>query len=351
MTPDTLPIDRTFKGVGRIKKASGTTNPVVRNKINRMLTALSEDGRHIALLKAIKRGEVPLLEALDAYTHKTLDKLATGETARQLDATMEAWIDSLNVPADCSAKHKASLQQSRKYLKDAKPKAIVADLPALLEGLRVTLGGKHARSFNLARSAAQAFVRSTLKRSHPLWLAVAAVEPRKQKPARKHNPLSLEQFRNLFHDHPTDHVELIAWGMVLTGMGAEEYWGEWRIEGNAVHIVGTKRKGRVRDVPLVHYGLGRPMIHRRTFENKVRARTRSITVYDIRRTYAHWLEMAGVPRSRRKLYLGHGSGDVTGLYEIHEVRAFLQADAERLRVFLGLATTIGPTVRLVKANA
>jgi hypothetical protein len=54
---------------------------------------------------------------------------------------------------------------------------------------------------------------------------------------------------------------------------------------------------------------------------------------------------AQIPRTRRKLYLGHGKQDVTGLYERHEVTAFLVEDAQKLERYLneeasGLAPTL-----------
>jgi hypothetical protein len=44
---------------------------------------------------------------------------------------------------------------------------------------------------------------------------------------------------------------------------------------------------------------------------------------------------AGVPRPRRKLYLGHSADDITALYEWQEVREYLTKDAERMRTYLG----------------
>ena len=52
-------------------------------------------------------------------------------------------------------------------------------------------------------------------------------------------------------------------------------------------------------------------------------------VYDLRRTVAHWLEEAGIPRARRKLYMGHRSGDVTDLYERHQVETYLAVELAR----------------------
>lgn len=334
MTPETLKIDRNFPGVGRIKKHTGTTRPDVRKRISKMLTALYEDGK-LDILRAIRDGDLTMLEVHAAYQRKELDKLPTAATVKPLAEAMKAWIDGLIVPREVSAKHKGSLETSRRYFEKAGKNAPIAELPAVVEKLRSTLGREHPRSFNLARAAALAFIRATLKKSHPLWLAVAAVEVCKLGEGRAHSPLSPDQMRAWFPAPATDPVDAIAWGMATTGMGAGEYWGRWSVESDRVHIAGTKRKGRVRDVPLVR-APAVPAMHRRTFEDKVRERVPSITVYDLRRTFANWLESAGIPRTRRKLYMGHTAGDVTGLYELHEVRAFLAADAIALKAYLGL---------------
>ena len=65
-----------------------------------------------------------------------------------------------------------------------------------------------------------------------------------------------------------------------------------------------------------------------------RASEGRVLAYDLRRTYANWLEAAGIPRTRRKLYLGHAVEDVTALYEWHEVKDHLVADAKRVADYL-----------------
>jgi integrase len=57
--------------------------------------------------------------------------------------------------------------------------------------------------------------------------------------------------------------------------------------------------------------------------------------YDLRRTFANWMEGAGIPRTRRRIYRGHEARDMGDLYEWHGVRAFLSEDAAKLRVFIG----------------
>jgi integrase len=347
MTPDTLRIDRMFRGVGRIAKATGTTNPAVRRKINRMLTAFRDEGR-LDLLRAIRDDQLSLLQALDAYTRKSLDELPVGQTARNLAAAFAAWQAGLRAPIDCSLDHLRTLGTTQRHLLAARPKALLAEAPAVLEALRDTLGKRAPRSFNLTRAHVLAFVRATLKRSHPLWLACAAVELRKVTPSQKRSTLTPDQMRNWFPSPDTDPVDAIAWAMVTTGMGAKEYWGAWHILADRIRIEGTKREGRRRDVPLA-WRPSAPALSRRTWEDKLRERTdRQITPYDLRRTYATWLESAGIPRTRRRIFMGHGTKDITDLYEAHEVAAFLAADGQKLRAWLGLPEAPVAPLRLAR---
>jgi integrase len=73
-----------------------------------------------------------------------------------------------------------------------------------------------------------------------------------------------------------------------------------------------------------------------------------IGMYDFRRTFSRWMESAGVLRARRKMYMGHASGDVTGLYEAHEITAHLVSDARAMRAFLGLPEPAPTPLRVAK---
>jgi integrase len=341
MTPVTLRIDKRFKGVGRLNRASGTTVPAVKRKLERMLQALYEDSR-LDILRALRDGHVGFLQVHDAYQRRALHELPVGETLPELAPAMRAWIESLLVPRDYSAKHVEGLETSRRYFERHDAAARVAELPRVLEALRATLGAKHPRSFNMCRSSALSFVRATLKRSHPLYIACAAVEPRKLEHRAARALLTPAALRGWFPDPDTDVIDAIAWSLVTTGMGAKEYWGAWEIRPDRIHIEGTKRAGRVRDVPLVR-APAVPRLSRDRFEKRFRARIQGqFTPYDLRRTYAQWLESAGVQRTRRRLYLGHGAQDVTDLYEAHEVTAFLVEDAKKLTALLKKKGTTSP---------
>jgi integrase len=73
-----------------------------------------------------------------------------------------------------------------------------------------------------------------------------------------------------------------------------------------------------------------------------------ITPYDLRRTFAGLMVEAGIPRPRRKLYLGHEPEDITALYEQQEVREYLVNDAAKIRAILGEPEG-GPNLKVVGA--
>ncbi len=87
------------------------------------------------------------------------------------------------------------------------------------------------------------------------------------------------------------------------------------------------------------------MLTRWGFRQALRRLSIKVTPYDARRTYAHLMEEAGIPRTRRMMYLGHRERDVTDLYERHEVTAFLAEDAKKLHALVGADV---PRLRLMK---
>lgn len=351
MSPATLVVDREFPGVGRIKKASGTTNPVVKRKISRMLTELKSEGR-LDLLRDIRDGHYTLMEVYDAHRRNALHEIATGATAKPLAEAMRKWIEKQEPGTDYSADHITSLEQSLKKLLDTDLTGFeaprISDLPAVLETLRDSLGKTQPRSFNLARSASSAFVRAKFKRSHPLYIAIIAVERRKEPKPEPRPDLTVEWMRNMFPAPETDPQDACAWAMALSGMGPKEYWGRWAVESDRIKVYGTKREARVRDVPLIQ-AVPSPRLTRDAFRQRLEHRTKKkVTPYDFRRTFARWMERAGVMRSRRIYYMGHAAGDVTALYEQSEIDGYLVSDAQLMRRYVGLPEPEATALRISK---
>lgn len=324
----TLIIDLRFRGVGRIKRVSGTNDGRVLARVKHCMKQLAADAR-LDILRAIRDHDLEPLAVYEAWKSGTLHKLPLGRTAGLLVPMMREWLERF----DCSPKHRQSIEYSIRAIEKERKSALVAELPQVVDALRVTMGSEHPRMWNLLKSHAQAFVRENFKRSSPLYTELTASEVLTVRAARKPRPLTTKEMQERFPKPSIDPVDAIAWGMATTGMLQHEYWGSWQVKRVSVHIAGTKRAGRVRDVPLVMRPPV-PTMHRRTFENKLRERCPDMEARDLRNTYATWLEDAPIPRTRRRMYLGHGVKDVSDLYERREIEAFLAEDAEKLKAFI-----------------
>jgi integrase len=205
--------------------------------------------------------------------------------------------------------------------------ATVDDLPGILRAYRTA--SKGPTMFNRTRAAVLAFLRDTVGRSHPLYGQIRDIQPRKESP-RKPQPFTVAELVAL--SEKLGIYGPCAWAMAMTGMGAGEYWGRWVAKADRVLIYGTKRAGRHREIPLagdLAASRGSAAAFAKAFKKALESPGR--VPYDLRHTFATWLEEAGIPRTRRRLYLGHGAKDVTDLYERHEITRFLAEDSDRLR--------------------
>lgn len=327
--------------IGRIARASGTTHEPTFKRINEMITDLESAPPRLDILRALRDGKLKPLIVYEAYRAKKLDSLPTAETMSTLAGALAAWMDEVQ----CGTKQKAAHKTMVSYAtRAAKATATVGDLPGILRGIRSDLAKSgYGAQFNRVRSSMQAFVRDTLGRRHPVYAAVADVAELVEKKARKNNPQSVEQVGELARKIDVAHVGAL-WGMALTGMGPAEFYGEWETRPDHVAVHGTKRHARDRVVPLVFpdryaNGLGDPSLsaewRARLFAEALReASGGKVQPYDLRRTFANWAEAAGIPRTRRRMYLGHAEGDVTDKYEWHEVLEFLAADAAKIEAYI-----------------
>jgi integrase len=329
----TWAIDRRIPGIGRFSVASGTTSAKTYRLLVGMVDALKAAGR-LDILTAMHTRVVAPLEVWDAYRVADLDRLPSAETIKVLfpgeltEGALETWRLGLK-----DGKHKDAIKTSFAQLKKVAPTtATIGDLPAIVAKYRKLCEKReHGRSFNLTRSHCQAFLRDTVGRSHAIYRKIADLSVLPVDRAEGH-PLTVQQLDALLASLKPASAAA-AHDMAMTGMGPGEYWGKWEDAGDRVRIRGTKRKGRNRVVPLIA-PVGKPQLHPRTFANHLQAAGGQWEPYDMRRTFAHIMEEAGIPRTRRRSYLGHSAGDVTDLYEKHEVEAYLRADGAKLRAYL-----------------
>jgi hypothetical protein len=336
-----LELDRRIPDVGRIKRRSGTSSARVFRRLNDMITDLHEAGR-LDVLRAIRDQLVTPLAVYDGFRIHGV-KLPSAESTQPLKETMEAWYADY----PCSDRHRQGFQQTLRYLLAlpvrGKTAHDVGDIPALLERLRVQMNKDgRASSFNKARVHCLAFLRSTLKRHHPLWVAVSAVEMLPVSPEGRGIARTVGEVKRaaqIANTRDAGYGTLFL-AMALTGMGPKEAHAAWEVLTDRVAIHGTKREGRDRIVPLVLPALYAGQLPAITigydrFYHRLRdALSGSVLPYDARRSFAHWMEEAGIPRTRRKLYMGHAGTDSLDRYERHEITQFLAADAARLTTYI-----------------
>lgn len=352
----TKPIDRRIRGIGRIRERSGLPDGPQWRAMNDMVTLLARDEEGRNLLREVFDERLKIDVLWTHYKHKTLHLIPLGTAATPLVKALEDWREQMkrDVSADTYRVRRELVEEVRKMAPPRHP-PIVASLPDYVRVLRVQMKG--ARSFNLLRAYALAFVRDTLGKQSAVYAAVQGVTPRKTKPKVRKHPLSpaelfavVDAFYALDGEWTAKHSSPKATkrpmahpddlkAMAYTGMNPSEYVGKWTEMVDRIRIYGTKRAGRVRDVPrFATMPLQRPSVTPRVFGKALRAASKKAgipcTPYDLRRTYANWLEAAGIPRTRRRGYLGHTSGDITDLYERHEVDAYLVEDGRRLRAWL-----------------
>lgn len=329
-------IDRRTR-VGRIAVASGTNHVPTFKRLNEMVTTLNETGR-ADLLRSLRDGELSPLAVYEAFRVNELHKLPTSEVMKSLRGEMLKWIEGTDCSAAQKAAHKTAMTKLTEYSK------VVADLPRCLQAYRESCRkAKTPSQFNRVRASTLAFIRDTLKRSHRLYGEVRDVPLMKEKKSPERHILSWVEVQAIAPKLEDARDRAALYGMVLTGMGPKEWYIDgWKLSDGRITIHGEKRASRARIVPAVRtlrYASPQPQSdvgrerERRRFGERLLS-VAGIRPYDLRRTYANWLESAGIARTRRIAYLGHSGGDVTSIYERHEVDQFLAEDASRIEAFL-----------------
>jgi integrase len=353
---------RTGSGYIIISERCGSKDKREAKHLNSVLDSLFSRG-HLGILRSLAKGTLTLMQVRDAFDAHALDSLPDENTIKPLQESLTAWLDSYNIAETTRAGYRSCFTSLLRF----GPKVpAVSDLPEMLEAMRTAYSAEHkAQGFNGVRSAIQAYLRSTVKRNNPLYLAVQAVEPLKIKARRAGNPLSVAQVLELMTKLPETMAKM-AWTMCVTGMNALEYANGWEIEGQTIRIHGTKRASRERVIPLfvspseifrpegVRLTIGRftdgkyskkptnraVMIRQVTWYPPLLQTLRvaskhQVQPHDCRRTFARWLNEAGVFDTHQAAYMGHGPRTMTALYKSPRVLAeMLEADRQKVMRYL-----------------
>lgn len=342
---ESLILDAKYRGVGRIKRASGVFDPHSLTLMKATFKDLERTERGRELLIAIRERRLSCVKVYDAARRGELHELPSSTGMEDAETAWKEWL--VNAAAEYSDDSLRGFRNSwnRIVRYGGRRKFQVAALPSILATIRPKMGGV-PRAFNLTRLSVLSFLRDRGGRRDPLYLTATGVEPRRHRRAvalDRVEPLSPKELAAALATMPENKAAM-CWTMATTGMLPKEYWGAWEAQDGAIAIHGTKAKGRDRVVPLVMQPAA-PVCQVQRFRVALKkANGGAFPIKYFRRCYARWMELAGIPRTRRRLYMGHSSRDITDDYESHEIRRFLFDDAEAFRKFLTASHTETHTV-------
>jgi integrase len=132
----------------------------------------------------------------------------------------------------------------------------------------------------------------------------------------------------------------VARALLFTGMNRPELWeNQWGVvflKGGqpAVEIRGQKTINRKRHIPLFEEKLYLPAISYDVFRKRLRKVDESLAPGSFRKTFSRWMADAGIPKYRRRDYMGHKFGDITERYEMGEVVGWFKADVDAIHKYI-----------------
>ncbi len=316
----------------RLERASGTNDPKRLEEPARDVPHARADSGRLDVLEQLSDGHLKVLEVWRHYRAGDWSKLPTAEHLKPFAECFEAW--RRTVPGD---RHRKDLALAGKQLGAAgRAQSAVADLPRIVALLRERYAARGAaRHFNKLRDAASAFLKQTVTRQIPLYLAVRAVEPLTSTRHRPHHPKDPSEAWVIAQTLGGEAGRLW-WAMCATGMGPKELWYDgFRVEDGHLRILGQKRRARHRLTPLILDALEPPLVGHWGFASALRRSGLGVTPYDARRSFARWLEEAGILETHQQAYLGHGPKTITDLYRRAEIVVdMVDADATRLATYV-----------------
>lgn len=327
-----LVVKAKFRGVPRIRRATGTDDPSVAEDIALMYKALFKQTR-LDILEAIARGR---LTPLQVYSQWRQGKEINLPPADVLPRLTEAWAQwASRIPGE---DHRRSIEKSARRLNIPKD-ATLAELPHLLMDYKRRASEK-GRSVNLARAHARAFLRDMVGTGHALYTAVKDIRPLPKSKREKGQPHPVSVIREvcakLAQQSGDPRIGLMCWTMAATSMGNKEYWRDGFEElQDRVLIHGQKRGGREREVPRWTL-IGGPVVSEKKFRDLLReASGGRVAIYDLRRSFARWAEEAGVIGTNCDAYMGHGPRSMARLYTFGQLPGQLEGDAAKLTSYAG----------------
>jgi integrase len=326
-----------FRGLPKIRRATGVSDPSLLADLRLMCKALFRQGR-LDLLEAIARGRLTPLQVYSQWRQGREVMLPPAEVLPRLKDAWAAW--AKRIPGD---DHRRSVEASARRL-NIPADATLVDLPQLLLVYKRKSPEK-GRSINVTRAHARAFLRDMVGSGHPLYIAVKDIRPAPKTKRKKGSPHSVQVIREvcgkLTHASGDPRIGLMCWTMAATGMGNKEYWRDGFEElTDRVLVHGQKREGRDREIPRWTL-IGGPVCGQVRFRSLLKnASGGLVSIYDLRRCFARWCEEAGIIETNKEAYMGHGATTMSRLYTFGQLPGQLDADAAKLTAYAGSAAPV-----------
>lgn len=339
----TIPIDRSFKPVGRIRTVSGTTDEDV---YRRMMDTLDDiyDAGNLATLEALRDGSVTMMEVYSNAINKGVTNQMTVNLDRPLMETINDWLPTHDIKASTRKSYGNHLALLYKF---CSANDTVRDLPKRLDIYRKSASKRGTgTTFNRVRAVVMAFARAVYRNSSSLYLSIKQVPalPNSQRGKSTIHALAVADIV-AFTEGMYEKAATMVWAICLSGFRLGELLEEndttWETKQDHLmvykHNPGHGNKGYTRMV-MLPFPLEKPSLGERQFRRYLdtarQATGLKATSHTFRKCFTHWMELSGIPRTRRKAYLGHGNTDITDIYERHEVERYLRDDATAFRDFV-----------------
>ncbi len=307
--------------VGRIAVRSGTYHAPTLRDLRTMLRAFRSQGRWDLLLAVRDRTVTPLY-CLTLWRQNRLTAIPEARVVPPFKPVALVWAEERESPG-----HRRSCAATFRRLEEG----TIGDLPQRLQAARSTW--PH-RSWNMAREHVSAFLRDQLGTEHPTYRQVRALRPWPKSERKAGRPRTVDEARGIA-ERLGGLAGRMWWSLCTTGMRNVEYWGEgWEERGPQVTIPTAKKRGKPRVVPCLAPTV-RPVIGERWFRRKLAGVAPGVTIYDARRSYARWMEEAGIIKTNRDAYMGHGPRTVGDLYTMGELPGQLDADRLTMTRYIG----------------
>ncbi len=367
-----------WRGVPRMKLSTGTSRKSRAGAMERTLHGLRDAGR-LDVLRLLAEGKLALADVHEDYQRDpTLLQQRVAKVASPvLGPLVDEWLTWLESPAALSSKTRRPFSPRTAYryreswqrLFRVLPRGREATLADITKGFIAEFRearrreGKKGSTINRDLCALSAFRRWCAEERN---LTVPALTlPREREPAGRERWLSAEELRDLECVTPQEWWPLFA-TLAFTGLRIGEAQGlrveDVRLAERRITVHdGTRRLktgGSVRDVPIpeplarllaehmTRYPagpndlvFGAPFTDyraaRRVFSRAWRhAELPSVTLHDLRHTFAVHAAQSGVPIPRIQKLLGHSTVAMAMRYMKHAPEAYFAEDAARVAASL-----------------